>query len=130
MPLVFSQGAFFIYTFMKHLILITVSFLISVSVISCSSTNSLNAGQWKYFGINASTDDDVLFVKLQDEMNIEPKMQSYLITIDLRDKDENNHKLIVGELTDITHIIVSWKSLSKETRNGLIRWDGSNKFRL
>jgi hypothetical protein len=115
---------------MKILISLTFVLLFTLSLVSCTTTNYSSNQQWKYFGINASTDDDPLFVRLQSEINIEPKMQSYLITVDLRDKDENNHKIIIGELTDITRIVFPWKSLTKETRNGLIKWNGSNKFPL
>ncbi|MFZ4589744.1 MAG: hypothetical protein ACOYN6_02010 [Ignavibacteria bacterium] len=115
---------------MNKLIYLTITSLLLITFASCSSSGYSDSRQWKYFGINASTDDDPLFVKLQDELNIEPKMQSYLITVDLRDKDENNHKIIIGELTDMTRIVASWKTLTKETRDKLIKWNGSNKFPL
>jgi hypothetical protein len=115
---------------MKNLIFLATGLLLTFSLFSCTSSNYSAAKDLKYFRINASTDDDILFVKLQDEINIDPKMQSYMITVDLRDKDENNHKIIIGELTDITRIVFAWKSLSKETRDGLIKWNGSNKFPL
>lgn len=97
---------------------------------SCSSSVSTSTYNWKYFRINASTDDDALFVKLQNEVNIEPKMQSYMITVDLRDENADNHKLIIGDPSDPTRIMMQWKLLSKEAREGLRKWNGSNKFLL
>lgn len=72
----------------------------------------------------------MLFVKLQTEMNIEPKMQSYMITVDLRDENTDNHKIIIGDPSDPTRIMMQWKQLSKETKEGLKKWNGSNKFLL
>lgn len=111
--------------------LFSILLLISFVVLhSCSSSVSKSTYDWKYFRINASTDDDVLFVKLQDEMNIDPKMQSYMITVDLRDENPDNQKVIVGDPSDPTRIMMQWKQLSKETKEGLKKWNGSNKFLL
>lgn len=115
---------------MKNILFLILLFISIIVIPSCSSSVSTNTYNWKYFRINASTDDDVLFVKLQTEMNIEPKMQSYMITVDLRDENPDNHKIIVGEPSDQSRIMKQWQLLSKETREGLKKWNGSNKFLL
>lgn len=115
---------------MKNFLILILLFISFLVLPSCSSSVSTNTYDWKYFRIHASTDDDVLFVKLQDEMNIDPKMQSYMITVDLRDENPDNHKIIIGEPTDQSRLMMQWKQLSKETKEGLKKWNGSNKFFL
>jgi len=85
---------------------------------------------YKYFKINANTDDDSVFVKVQDEMAIEPKLSSFTIIANISDPNPDNHYIVFGEETDPTAIRMSWSSLSKGVQTKLLAWSAPNKINL
>jgi hypothetical protein len=88
-----------------------------------------NKKEYKYFRIYANADDDILFVKLQDELDIEPKMEVYTIVVDIRDKTLEPYVLF-GDIDESSPKRFSWTKLSNDVQQGLINWSGSNKERL
>ncbi|MCE1164351.1 MAG: hypothetical protein LWX07_02990 [Bacteroidetes bacterium] len=85
---------------------------------------------FKYFKINATADDDSVFVKIQDEMSVDPKLSTFTIVVNVSDADPNNHYVVIGEETDPTKIQVSWNNISKPVQQKLLNWSAPNKINL
>jgi len=92
------------------------------------STNTKNLKKSKYFTILADADDDPIFVKLQDDLNINPKMERYTVTIDIRSSDASQQYVLFGD--EYNPIRFGWAQLSEQVQKGLINWTGSNKESL
>ena len=80
-----------------------------------------------YFSILASVDDDSLFGTLQDELEIEPRLQAYSITVNISDPDEQNQYIVVGDESDPTSPRYSWSQLSIESQRGLLSYKGPKR---
>lgn len=85
---------------------------------------------FRYFKINANTDDDSVYVKIQDEMAVDPKLSSFTLIVNVSDADPNNHYVVIGEETDPTKIQVPWNNITKEVQQKLLNWSGPNKINL
>ena len=106
--------------------------LLSLITLSCSSHKRVikdNKKEYKYFRISANSDDDQLFVKLQDDLGIEPKMEVYTIVVDIRPKTLEPY-ILFGDINESNPIRFPWSRLSKDVRQGLVNWTGSNKESL
>lgn len=118
---------------MKNKIKLSFGFIILSALlinINCSSkyTREDSPKNWKYFNIYASSEDDAIFVQLQDDLGISPKMERYLLTVNLLER--NNQYIIIGGESNPSSKKYSWSSLRVSVQNGLINWDGSNKEKL
>lgn len=82
---------------------------------------------WKYFRIAASVENDSLFIWVQDDMEISPKLGSYFITVDLR--NPGNEIAFIGS-EDNPLKLVSWGQLSNRVQSGLINFTGAAKENL
>jgi hypothetical protein len=105
--------------------------LFVVLIANCSSSKKIkgsNAKKWTYFKILADADDAPVFVKLQDDLGIDPKMERYTVIIDIRSKDLNQQYLLFGDEDNPRRY--SWSQISEEVRNGLINWTGASKENL
>jgi hypothetical protein len=80
-----------------------------------------------YFTIIANVNDDSLFGKLQDDLEIEPRISGYTITANISDPDEENQYIVIGDESDPTSPRYSWSQLSLESQRGLLAWTGPNK---
>jgi hypothetical protein len=111
-----------------HILLFTFIF----SFISCSGTkitrNTSDLKKAKYFRILVDADDDYIFVKLQDDLGIDPKMERYTVIVDVRDSESSLNYILLGDEYDSKRF--AWLKLSEQVRNGLINWTGSNKEKL
>lgn len=85
---------------------------------------------WKYFRINARTSDDSVFYKLQEELVIEPKLESFAVTINVQDPNPINQSVIIGDETSPDALRYSFSQLSKPIQDGLVNWTGTNKINL
>jgi len=85
---------------------------------------------WKYFRINARTTDDSLFYRIQEELVIEPKLESYAVTVNIQDPNPINQSIVIGDETSPDALRYSFSQLSKENQDGLVNWTGSNKINL
>ncbi len=105
----------------------------SITFTDCNSTKiKIKGGNpkvWTYFRILADADDDPIFWKLQDNLNIDPKMERYTIVINIK-KDNPSPYIIFGDLEESSPKKFAWSKLSKEVQDGLINWTGSNKEKL
>jgi hypothetical protein len=105
-------------------------FLIILLCSGCSSKYSKEDSprNWKYFNIYASAEDDVIFVQLQDDLGISPKMERYLLTVNILEK--NNQYVVIGGENNTASKRYTWSVLSKSVQQGLLNWTGSNKEKL
>jgi len=114
--------------FTSFFLLFTFAFLL----ISCSgtkvSTNTNSLKKSKYFRILADADDDPIFVKLQDDLGIDPKMERYTVTVDIRSNEPSMQYVLFGD--EYNPARFGWSQLSEQVRTGLINWTGSNKENL
>ena len=106
--------------------------IFSFSLLGCTgskiSTNTKDLKKSKYFTILADADDDPIFVRLQDDLNIDPKMERYTVTIDIRAAEPGQQYVLFGDEYNPTRF--QWSQLSEQVRNGLVNWTGSNKEKL
>ena len=80
-----------------------------------------------HFTILANINDDELFAKLQEDLQIEPKIESYSITVNISDPDELNQYVVIGDESDPTSPRYLWSQLSMESQRGLLAFTGPNR---
>jgi len=118
-------------TSVKVFISIIVLFLISsINTSFSQEINESDPRTFKYFKINANADDDSVFVQIQDEMAVDPKLSSYTLIVNVSDPDPNNHYVVIGEETDASKIQMSWILIPKSIQQKLLNWAGTNKINL
>ena len=83
---------------------------------------------WKYFTIYASSEDDIIFVQLQDDLGFSPKMERYILSVNLTNK--NDLYIVIGGEQNSSAKKYPWTNLRESVRDGLINWTGSNKENL
>jgi len=113
--------------------LVFLTILLTILILAgCSgtkiSTKTKDLSKSKYFRILADADDDPIFVKLQDDLRIDPKMERYTVTIDIRSDAPQQQYVLFGD--EYNPLRFAWSQLSEDVRNGLIKWTGSNKEKL
>lgn len=114
--------------FLKLLSLLV--FLCSSSLFSQNQDDPDNPRTWKYFRIFARTEDDSIFYYVQEEMAIDPKLESYTIIVNLMDVNALNQYVSIGDETDPSAIRMAWSQLTKKIQDGLVNWMGTNKENL
>ena len=87
--------------------------------------NSVRPGV--YFSILATVNDGEVFSRLQDELSIEPRLESYSITVNIADPEELNQYLVIGDEMDPTSLRFSWSQLSIATQRELLSYTGPNR---
>lgn len=76
-----------------------------------------------YFSILASVNDDSIFSRLQNDLLIEPRLESFTVTVNLTDNDPQNHYVVIGDETDASSMRYSWSQLSLQVQKGLLAWN-------
>lgn len=116
----------------KKSVQIMLIIVIGVIFTNCSGSkvnkSSNNLKKSEYFRILADADDDPIFVKLQDELGIDPKMERYTVIIDIRSSEPALQYGLLGD--ESNPLRFGWYQLSEEVRKGLLNWTGSNKEAL
>lgn len=87
--------------------------------------NSVRPGV--YFAILANVNDGEVFSRLQDELSIEPRLESYSITVNISDPEELNQYLVIGDEMDPTSLRFSWSQLSIASQRELLSYTGPNR---
>ena len=87
--------------------------------------NSVRVGV--YFTILASVMENELFGRLQDELAIERRLESYSIIINITDPDEQNQYIVIGDETDPSSPRYWWSQLSMDTQRDLLAYQGPNR---
>lgn len=116
---------------MRKFFLLFIVFPLIFTAIDCSSSKKIkgsNPQKWTYFRILADADDDPIFVKLQDDMRIDPKMERYTIIVDVRSKDPQQQYLLFGDEENPRRY--AWSQISEQVRTGLLNWTGDSKENL
>ncbi|MEO8208966.1 MAG: hypothetical protein ABI840_00280 [bacterium] len=85
---------------------------------------------WKYFKILARAQDDSVFIKVQDELNIDPKLESYILVVNILDPSPINQYVVIGDETSPDASRFLWSDLSSGVQQTLLNWSGSNKENL
>ena len=111
-------------------VLLSLLFLFSLNCSSSKKVKEPGIKKWTYFKIYADADDDAVFVKLQDDIGINRKLERYSVVVDKRDSDPNNWYIIFGDEEGSYAPRFTWSKLSKDVQDGLINWAGSNKENL
>ena len=112
--------------------------LLVVAILSfISTTNNYaqeeredNPRTWKYFRILARAQDDSIFIMIQDDLLIDPKLESYTLTINILDPQPINQYVVIGDEYSPDALRYAWDQLSDKVREGLVNWVGSNKENL
>ncbi len=89
-----------------------------------------NPRTWKYFKILARADDDSIFIIGQDDLAIDPKMESYVLIVNIQDANPQNQYVVLGDEGDASSPRFAWAQLSKRVQDGLVNWSGTNKENL
>ncbi|HEY3252121.1 MAG TPA: hypothetical protein VGK25_13505 [Ignavibacteria bacterium] len=89
-----------------------------------------NPRTWKYFKILARAEDDSIYIIAQDDMGIDPKLESYTLVINVTDPNPQNQYVVLGDEADPSAQRYAWSQLSKRVQDGLINWQGTNKENL
>jgi len=87
--------------------------------------NSVRVGV--YFTILASVTENELFGIVQDELAIEPRLESYSIIVNIRDPEEQNQYVVIGDETDPSSPRYWWSQLSMTTQKELLAYQGPNR---
>lgn len=85
---------------------------------------------WKYFQIFARAQDDSVFIKVQDELNVDPKLESYILVINILDPLPANQYVVIGDERSPDASRYNWEDLSEGVQKALLNWAGSNKENL
>jgi hypothetical protein len=112
----------------KYFLLLLFAFLLTACSGTKISTNTKDLKKAKYFRILADSYDDDVFIKLQDELGIEPKMERYTVIIDIRSSEPSMQYGLFGD--EANPVRFQWSKLSADIQKGLINWTGSNKENL
>ena len=101
--------------------------LLAGTVFSQQEDDPNNPRTWKYFKIYARAEDDSIFITEQDDMEIDPNLESYTIVVNLMDGNSQNQFVVLGDEADPSAQRYAWSQLSKKVQDGLINWTGTNK---
>ncbi|RPI13735.1 MAG: hypothetical protein EHM58_17865 [Ignavibacteriae bacterium] len=109
-------------------------FTITVLLISAFYCSNLYAQEdttkWEYFKINVTTSDDSLFIKLQEDMGIDPLLPAYTIYVDVRKTDLKNKFIVLGDINDESSMKFAWNRFREEVQKGLLNWKKPNKIKI
>jgi hypothetical protein len=123
-------------TKITYLLLFLISLSAGLSLVNCTAgkykLNSSSSGEkkWTYFKILADADDNPIFVKLQDDLGIDPKMERYTVVINISSQDPGQQYVLFGDEESSSPPRFPWSRLSKDVQSGLINWTGDNKINL
>ena len=87
--------------------------------------NSVRVGV--YFTILASVMENELFGRVQDELAIEPRLESYTIIVNITDPEEQNQYIVIGDQNDPSSPRYWWSQLSMATQKELLAYQGPNR---
>ena len=103
------------------------SFCLSADLFAQQEEDQDNPRSWKYFKILARAEDDSIFIMAQDDMGIDPKLESFTLVVNTSDANAQNQYVVLGDESDPSAQRYAWSQLSKRVQDGLISWTGTNK---
>lgn len=98
--------------------------------IPVNSNETADPRTWKYFKILCRINDDSIFIKVQENMAIDPLLDSYALVVNISDPNPQNQFVVLGDESDLSSRRYAWSQLSKRVQNGLINWTKENKTNL
>jgi hypothetical protein len=98
--------------------------------VNAQQEESDNPATWKYFRILARAQDDSVFIKVQEQMNISPLLESYNLIVNIMDPNPNNQYIVIGDETDPSAVRASWQQITPDVQQKILAWTGSNKENL
>ena len=105
--------------------------ILQTGILLAQNEDPNNPRTWKYFKILARAEDDSIFLLIQDDMGIEPKLESFNVIVNISDPNELNQYVVIGaDEFDPSATRTTFTQLSKRVRDGLINWVGANKENL
>lgn len=104
-----------------------INILPAVQLFAQQEEDQDNPRSWKYFKILARTEDDSVFLMAQDDLGIDPKLESYTLVINLSDANAQNQYVVLGDESDPSAQRYAWSQLSKRVQDAMISWSGTNK---
>lgn len=96
-------------------------------IFSQQEADESNPRTWKYFKIYSRAQDDSIFIIVQDDLGIDPKLESFTLVVNIEDGNEQNQFVVLGDESDPSAMRYAWSQLSKRVQDGLKNWTGSNK---
>jgi hypothetical protein len=112
------------------LLLFTFALIFNANKVLAQQEDPENPRTWTYFRITASAEDDSIFIKIQDDVLIDPKMDRYTIVVNISDPNTQNQYVVFGDELDPGAQRFAWSQLSKQVQDGLKNWTGTNKENL
>lgn len=111
--------------------LLVIGFIITVAQKTYSQQEDPNNPRtWTYFKVLARSDDDSIYIIAQDDMGIDPKLESYTLVVNISDPNPQNQYVVLGDELDPSSQRFAWSQLSKRVQDGLKNWSGTNKENL
>ncbi len=80
-----------------------------------------------YFSIVANINENELFLNVENELEIDPPLETYTIIVNITDPEELNQYIVIGDEADPTSPRYSWSQLTMETQRDLLAYTGPNK---
>jgi hypothetical protein len=118
------------YSILRFFIFLTILFVIPKTSVFAQVESDDNPRTWKYFKIFARAQDDSVFIKLQDELNIDPKLESYVLIVNILDPSPQLQYIVIGDETSPDASRFLWSDISTNLQRILLDWAGSNKENL
>ena len=110
--------------------LLVVSVFLFLFAFSAVNAQTDDLTKLKYFKIEVTTSDDILFVKVQKDMQIDPIVEAYVLVVNITSDNIDNQYIVFGQEDNTEAIKMSWNDISKEVRDGLIAWSKPNKTKI
>ena len=85
--------------------------LLAGTVFSQQEDDPNNPRTWKYFKIYARAEDDSIFITGQDDMGIDPKLESFTIVVNLMDGNPQNQFVVLGDEADPSAQRYAWSQI-------------------
>jgi hypothetical protein len=116
--------------YLNRLIFIFLLLALAIVNINCSQSHIKEDSpkNWKYFTIYASSEDNIIFVQLQDDLGFSPKMERYVLTVNIT--NINDQYIVIGGEQNSSAKKFPWSIVRKSVQQGLLNWTGSNKEKL
>lgn len=117
-------------TFLAFFLAVVCSLLLSTVNSYSQQEDPTNPRTWNYFKIYARAEDDSIYIIAQDDMGIDPKLESFTLVINITDPNPQNQYIVLGDELDPSSSRFAWTQLSKRVQDGLKNWSGTNKENL
>src|SRR5258706_1355488 len=117
-------------TFLAFFLAVVCSLLMSTVNSYSQQEDPTNPRTWNYFKICARAEDDSISIIGQDDMGIDPKLESFTLVVNITDPNPQNQYVVLGDELDPSSQRFAWSQLSKRVQDGLKNWSGTNKENL